>query len=244
LKGVVSARVRVLAMFAAAAVSAAVAVPAQAHSVYESSSPADGETVDAAPAQVYADYSEPPAPSDSALEIRDECDKVADDGKTQVLGKRMIVNMTATHAGLYTVTWHAVSLRDGHRSFGYWTFKVRGSAPSCGGARGGGGGGPSPSGTPSPSKSGGGAAASSSKSPAPGASATARANEPGAGVPSARPSQTRAGDGSGPGSAVAARARASDPQGAMWIVLLLVVAFGLAPLAPAARARRRKSLST
>ena len=106
------------------------AVPASAHASCDKASPADGSQLDTAPSEVYCDYTEPPA-SNSSMEVIDACGRKADDGQVLIIGPRMGVHMKATAPALYTVRWHATSLKDGHKTFGSWTFTVTGKQTSC-----------------------------------------------------------------------------------------------------------------
>jgi methionine-rich copper-binding protein CopC len=105
--------------------------PAQAHAAYKTSDPADESRVSAAPASVWAEYTEPPGPG-STMSITDPCGRRVDDGDVSHDGYRMSVGMSSDRAGTFTVSWYAVSTLDGHPSRGSFTFTATTGSPCPG----------------------------------------------------------------------------------------------------------------
>lgn len=221
------------ALSAAIIVGMAWSVPATAHSALDRSSPADGDTVDAAPAEVWAEFTEPPAPS-SHLEIDDACGRRVDNDDSRVLGMRITVGLDSTGPGRYLVRWTTVSLTDGHPAKGWFAFTVLGAPASCPGRA---VGATETSGQTSPA-----AAGSSRTSPGP-ATAPASAAVPPGHDPTQHAGHVASGAHGGhdydPAASIAAavagsegRAPGRNPSGRSPLVLpggLAVVGLGLAP---------------
>ena len=109
------------------------AAPALAHAAYKDSNPADGATVSSPPAEVWAEFTEPPESSEaSRLEVYDPCGARVDSGGTQASGYRMTTAMSADKQGEYTVLFQVVSALDGHPTKGQFTFTSTGGAPCPG----------------------------------------------------------------------------------------------------------------
>ena len=105
------------------------AAPAFAHAAYKESSPADGSTVSSPPAEVWAEFTEPPESSEaSRLEVYDPCGTRVDSGGTTASGYRMTTSMSADKQGEYTVIFQVVSALDGHPTKGQFTFTSTGGA--------------------------------------------------------------------------------------------------------------------
>ena len=117
-------------------------IAANAHSPLSSSSPQDGETLDAPPIEIVMDFKSP------AKLIKVELKKSnkkqgnsflgglfgGDDGESVPLGesflmsmsKRQIIPMPSFGAGIYLLSWRAMG-EDGHVIKGELTFKVDGT---------------------------------------------------------------------------------------------------------------------
>lgn len=144
------------------ALSLLLPVPAGAHAAYDGSNPPDEGTVSSPPAEVWAEFTEPPAEG-STLQIVDPCGQRVDAGDYRYFGYRVTVSMSADKQGTYSANWHVVSDLDSHPTSGTFTFTSTGgeacpgsegggssgggsSKPSGGGGDGGGGGGSSSAG--------------------------------------------------------------------------------------------------
>ncbi|WGS00112.1 copper homeostasis periplasmic binding protein CopC [Bradyrhizobium sp. ISRA443] len=102
-------------------------LPACAHPLLKSASPAANDRSTSSPSQIELNFSEGVIAKFSGLELKD------DQGKTVATGaattdpkdkKHLIVPVSAPLAqGHYTVNWHAVS-EDTHRVQGQYTFSV------------------------------------------------------------------------------------------------------------------------
>ena len=115
-------RAPVLAVLAAGLALVAIAAPASAHNVLISVSPADGSTVDTAPAAVVLTFDQPAQALGTAILV------LGPDGTTVSTGEPILVNSTVREslgpqrpAGLYTVEWRVTST-DGHPISGRFTF--------------------------------------------------------------------------------------------------------------------------
>ena len=122
---------RCLLVLAVAASTLALATPAQAHDVLESSNPADGSSVTAVPAQITLTFDHTPMGLGSVVHVQDA------NGTDQADGAVTIVDNQATQAvkagapaGKYTVTWRVAS-SDGHPIEGTFTFTA-GAANAAG----------------------------------------------------------------------------------------------------------------
>jgi len=124
---------RLLAAAAAAAVSVlALAGPAAAHALRQSSFPDAGATVARAPAEVRVTFGEEPDPRLSSLQVLDTAGHNHTAGPTaavpgQPLSLRVPVGPLSD--GVYTVSWRTVSRIDGHLATGTFAFGV-GVAPT------------------------------------------------------------------------------------------------------------------
>jgi hypothetical protein len=132
----------VLGSFVLAAVVLGLAGPASAHDAAESTSPAQGATVPAPPAEVSVTFSNTPLGIGSSFSVTDAAGTEWADGAVQ------IVDAVATQklrpggpAGGYTVTWRVVSA-DSHPIEGTFTFTAASGAAGA-----------SPSGTSTPGTS-------------------------------------------------------------------------------------------
>ncbi len=122
---------RATATFFLFAVVCAVFLPivAGAHAAYKESDPADESTVASAPAEVWAEFTEPPSDA-SYMEVHDACGQRVDAGDSRPDGYRLYVSMAADRAGEYRVTFFVNSEVDTHNTRGEFTFTAR-SGEGC-----------------------------------------------------------------------------------------------------------------
>ena len=102
---------------------------------YVTSSPAEGEKLASAPAEVWIAFTMPLDPS-SKMRVVDECDRRVDDGNIEVTGNRISIGIDKEPSGHYIVTWvaRAPSGATGDGA-GTYHFEVTGGT-SCGGGGG------------------------------------------------------------------------------------------------------------
>lgn len=105
---------------------------AGAHAAYKYSDPDNKSSVSAPPSSVWAEFTEPPAPS-SYLRVYDPCGRRVDNDDSQSTGYRVTVSMDGSAAGLYRVDWAVLSTLDGHPTSGTFTFTAS-SGDACPGA--------------------------------------------------------------------------------------------------------------
>jgi copper transport protein len=120
-------------------VSFAAPASAQGHALLQSSDPAAGSTVAAAPAVVVLTFGEQPDPSLSSVKVLDTSGRnVASGPAVPVPGSPdgLQVPLPSLPDGVYTVSWRTVSVVDGHTAVGSFAFGV-GVAPGTGGTTGG-----------------------------------------------------------------------------------------------------------
>jgi methionine-rich copper-binding protein CopC len=117
----------VLVLFALLGIPA----PAHAHASYKTSDPPDRSTVGAAPASIWAEFTEPLG-SGSYLQVYDPCGQRVDDNDTQISGYRMSITQSSNRSGLYTVRFRALSTLDPHEVNGSFTFTATGGEPCPG----------------------------------------------------------------------------------------------------------------
>jgi copper transport protein len=118
-------------VLAVALLVGATAGPASAHALLVSSTPADGSTVQQAPAEIVINFSERPDPNLSSIKVLDTSGQVRAGGRPQAAPGRPSSLQVAPGnlpQGSYTVTWRTVSKVDGHLAAGSFTFGV-GTAP-------------------------------------------------------------------------------------------------------------------
>ena len=114
-------RTGLTALIAAAGVS-----PALAHAFLTTAAPAVGSTVATSPTEVDCNFTEALEPSFSTLEVQNAAGARVDTGKMHLAAgdaKRMVIGVQHLPPGIYTVTWHAVSV-DTHHTAGRFTFTV------------------------------------------------------------------------------------------------------------------------
>lgn len=104
-------------------------LPAAAHGVLQSSSPAHGTAVDSPPREVVLTFTEPVRPEASSAEVRDEAGRlVSKDFEVSPEGRTLRVAVRKLARGTYTVRWKVLSRVDGHVTSGLVTFGI-GVAP-------------------------------------------------------------------------------------------------------------------
>jgi copper transport protein len=101
---------------------------ALAHALAQSSIPADGATLQTAPADVTITFGEQPDPALSTITVIDTAGRSWTAGPTAVVPDNPLqlrVPLKALPKGVYTVTWRTVSSVDGHLASGAFAFGVR-----------------------------------------------------------------------------------------------------------------------
>jgi len=98
---------------------------ALAHAKLDHASPAAGSTVATAPPEVTLSFTDKLEPAFSTIEITGPGGARADQGKAQVSGNTMRIELKAAGPGSYRVHWRALSV-DTHSSQGSFTFQVGG----------------------------------------------------------------------------------------------------------------------
>jgi copper transport protein len=109
------------------------AAPAAAHALPQSSDPAAGATLKAAPSSVTVVFGETPDPNLSVLRVLDSSGQDHTTGKTHASlsdPRVLTVAVGKLGDGVYTVSWRTVSRVDGHLAAGTFAFGV-GVAPSA-----------------------------------------------------------------------------------------------------------------
>lgn len=113
--------------------------PASAHAGLESSDPADGAQLDAAPSQIALTFTETPDPSLSSVQVLDVSGASVSSAPVTVgsTARELVAPLpSGLPDGSYTVSWRVVSQEDGHVTLGTFAFGVGQApvAPSPGGA--------------------------------------------------------------------------------------------------------------
>ena len=106
---------------------------ADAHALLKSSVPANGATLQKAPTQIVATFTEPPDPELSRLHVLDSTGQQVDKAPTEgVPGQPLELKLALPSLpnGSYTVTWQTVSKIDGHIASNSFSFGV-GEAPAA-----------------------------------------------------------------------------------------------------------------
>ena len=137
---------RFLLILALAAFPLALAAPAQAHDVLESSDPANGSSVPAVPSQIGLTFDHTPMGIGSVVQVQDANGTDQADGAVTIVDNHVTQAVKAgAPAGKYTVTWRVAS-SDGHPIEGTFTFTAgagnSSAAPSAAAAAAGSGGPP------------------------------------------------------------------------------------------------------
>lgn len=121
-----------LAFLIAAAASIGLGLTADAHALLRSSVPADGQTLDRAPAQVSITFTERPDPRLSIVHVYNAGGQKLERGRAQPASadpNTLLVALPSLPNGVYTVGWTTVSAVDGHVASGAFAFGV-GTAPT------------------------------------------------------------------------------------------------------------------
>jgi methionine-rich copper-binding protein CopC len=143
----------VVSVAAAVLATLGTAAPASAHTALHSSSPADGATLPAAPAQVRLGFTEAPSADPLDLAVTLDRQVVPPAGPVRVEGNDVVAPVSLPGPGTYTVAYRVVS-SDGHPVTGTVRFTVTGgSASPAADAAGGTAPSPATSAKPSPSTS-------------------------------------------------------------------------------------------
>lgn len=127
------------AVAVATLVGAGVSAPAYAHNQLTSSTPADGEVLDEAPASVTLDFLDTVSPQTTTVSVTGPDGDEAADGPASFDGSEVTVPLRVTSAGRYTVGYE-LTAADGHVGGGEVGFELTAQAAP----------GPSPSPSPSP----------------------------------------------------------------------------------------------
>ncbi len=114
---------RTLSIVVALLATALTTAPAQAHAHLEQSSPAAGSTVPTAPHEVVLTFTQNLEAAFSSVEVTDAGGARVDQGKAQISGNTMRVELKPLPPGSYKVRWHALSV-DTHTTEGSFTFHV------------------------------------------------------------------------------------------------------------------------
>lgn len=122
-------RTRLAAVLAAltAAVWTAFPAPAHGHAVLTGSTPADGASVQPAPAEAVLSFNEAPDPVLSAVRLLDASGTEVGSGRAQTVagqGTQLRLPLGTLAQGTYTVTWRVTSTVDGHTTVGTVAFGV------------------------------------------------------------------------------------------------------------------------
>ena len=106
--------------------------PALGHAAYSDSDPGHEETVSSPPSEVWAEFTEPPAPG-STLKIYDECRTKVDNGDSRIEGFRIYITMSSSSSGTFDVDYRVTSAYDTHVTTGDFTFVSSGGDDCAGG---------------------------------------------------------------------------------------------------------------
>ena len=114
----------------------ALAGPAGAHALPQSSSPIAGATLSTPPSKVTITFGERPDPKLSSISVLDSTGTSVTAGPTTASSGDPLtleVPLGPLTGGVYTVAWRTVSAVDGHRATGSFAFGL-GTAPSASGS--------------------------------------------------------------------------------------------------------------
>jgi methionine-rich copper-binding protein CopC len=98
---------------------------ARAHAFLDHASPLVGSTVGTAPHEVLLTFTQNLEPAFSSVTVTDASGAQVSQGKAQISGNTMRVELKAVGPGSYKVRWHALSV-DTHTTEGSFTFRVGG----------------------------------------------------------------------------------------------------------------------
>jgi copper resistance protein C len=110
----------ILAGFACCVLS----LPAFAHAHLKLSDPAAGATVTQAPKELTLTFTEELEPAMSGVAVTDDKGRPMEAKPATISGDTMTVAVKPLAAGLYHVSWHAVSV-DTHRTAGNYDFTIK-----------------------------------------------------------------------------------------------------------------------
>jgi len=116
---------RTLTAIAAALLLALASTAAHAHAQLDHAEPAVGSTVKTAPHEVALTFTQNLEAAFSTIEVTDTAGARVDQGKAQISGNTIRVELKIVGPGTYQVHWHAVSV-DTHTTQGTFTFYVGG----------------------------------------------------------------------------------------------------------------------
>ena len=102
---------------------AGLATPASAHAFLQHASPAAGDTLTGAPAQVDLEFTKPLDPKGCGIEVTDEAGHEMDAAPVTVDGADMRVALKPLAAGRYHLSWRVLST-DTHETEGSFNFTV------------------------------------------------------------------------------------------------------------------------
>lgn len=100
-----------------------VSVAAYADASLSHASPSNGSTLSVAPHEVMLTFTDTLEAAFSKLTVTDSSGIEVSQGKTQVSGKMMRIELKPLNAGIYTVNWRAVST-DTHKTEGSFIFHI------------------------------------------------------------------------------------------------------------------------
>jgi len=98
---------------------------AYAHAHLDHAVPAVGSTVDTAPHEVALTFTQNLEPAFSSVKVTDATGSDVGQGKAEISGNTMRVELKPLTPGSFTVHWHAVSV-DTHTTEGTFSFQVGG----------------------------------------------------------------------------------------------------------------------
>lgn len=98
---------------------------AYAHAHLDHAVPAVGSTVDTAPHEVSLTFTQNLEPAFSSVSVTDTAGADVGQGKAEISGNVMRLELKSLDPGSFTVHWHAVSV-DTHTTEGTFTFHVGG----------------------------------------------------------------------------------------------------------------------
>ncbi len=110
---------------------------AAGHALLQSSDPAAGASLSAAPDSVTITFTETPDPKLSTVRVLDSTGAVVAAGPTQVVPgapTELTVTLPALQPGVYTVSWRTLSTVDGHLATGSYAFGIGVAPPPTSGS--------------------------------------------------------------------------------------------------------------
>jgi len=116
---------RTLSIIVALLVTALAASAAHAHAHLDHASPPVDSTVPTAPHEVTLTFTQNLEAAFSSIEVTDASGARVDQGKAQISGNTMRIELKPLPPGSYKVRWHALSV-DTHTTEDSFTFRVGG----------------------------------------------------------------------------------------------------------------------